>query len=43
MNASLVSIRTESESDYITAQIKSYDLDHVWLGANDEEEEGIWM
>ena len=43
MDASLISIRTESESDYITEKIKSYDLDHVWLGGNDKAVEGVWM
>ena len=44
MNASLVSIHTKSESDYITDRIESFgDVKHVWLGGNDEKEEGIWM
>ena len=43
MSASLVKIHTESESDYITEKIVDFDFDDIWIGATDEEEEGIWM
>ena len=42
MSASLVRIHTESESDYITEKIVDFDK-NIWIGATDEEEEGIWM
>ena len=44
MNASLVSIHTKSESDYITEKIILFgNVKHIWLGGYDEKEEGIWM
>ena len=42
MNASLVSIHTKSENDYIAEKISDFDME-VWIGGTDEEEEGIWM
>ncbi|XP_052762302.1 neurocan core protein-like [Mya arenaria] len=42
VNAYLVSITSQEEYDFVHTQINEANVDTVWIGANDNENEGSW-